>query len=236
MRICYLDESEQQQDGVYYVGALVVDADQVRAIDRGLDELHGQLKADHPDQVPDELEFHGHAMFQGEEGWSAMDPGTRAWASQRAVDVICSHALWFGFQGVDTERLHHRPGWEDQEPYLVVSGQLLNRIHRRSRLVSGGLMVIADDHHLREDSRLSYRRMRSASVRGLTDGKLNHLLDTIYFGPSNRSRLLQAVDVLTYFEQRRRHVKERHPMAKRRMNNIGKSLDSVLSHDYIWTP
>nr|WP_246418926.1 DUF3800 domain-containing protein [Micrococcus cohnii] len=231
-----MDESEQHRADRYYVGALVVDAEQVRSIDRSLDKLHEQLRADHPSAVPTELEFHGHAMFQGEEGWSGVDPGTRAWASQKAVELICSHEPWFGFQGVDTEGLRHRPGWEDQEPYLVVSGQLFNRIHRRSRLVSGGLMVIADEHHLREDSRLRYQRMRSESVKGLTDGKLGQLLDTIYFGPSNRSRLLQAVDVLTYFEQRRRHVQEKHPEAVRRMNNIGKSLDSVLAHDYVWRP
>lgn len=236
MRICYLDESEQQQDGIYYVGCLVVDAEQVRAIDRSLDQLHEQLLADHPNDVPDELEFHGHAMFQGDEGWSGLAPGIRAWASQKVVELICSHSPWFGLQGVKTEGLRRRPGWEDREPHLVVSSQLLNRVHRRRRLVSGGLLVIADDHHLREDSRLAHRRMRSESVQGLTDGQLADLLDTIYFGPSNRSRLLQAVDVLTYFEQRRRHVQEIHPEARRRMKNIGTSLDTVLAHSYVWEP
>ncbi|MBD4385934.1 hypothetical protein GUH10_29605, partial [Xanthomonas citri pv. citri] len=94
--------------------------------------------------------------------------------------------------------------------------------------------MIADDHHLRDDSRLTYRRMRAASVQGLSDGALDHLLDTMYFGPSNQSRLLQAVDVLTYFEQRRRHVTERHRDAVRRMNAIGRSLNKIRQHSYVW--
>ncbi|MFF5022126.1 hypothetical protein [Micrococcus luteus] len=68
MRICYLDESEQQQDGVYYIGALVVTAEQIRSIDRDLDALHARLREAHPRSVPAGLEFHGHAIFQGKEG------------------------------------------------------------------------------------------------------------------------------------------------------------------------
>ena len=48
MRICHLDESEQQQDGVYYIGALVVTAEQIRSIDRDLDALHARLRETHP--------------------------------------------------------------------------------------------------------------------------------------------------------------------------------------------
>ena len=118
----------------------------------------------------------------------------------------------------------------------MVSAQLLNRVHRRTSLRADGLLVIADDHHLRDDSRLTYRRMRAASVQGLSDGALDHLLDTMYFGPSNQSRLLQAVDVLTYFEQRRRHVTERHRDAVRRMNAIGRSLNKIRQHSYVWPP
>ena len=145
-------------------------------------------------------------MFNGKDDWTAAPVGVRAWASQRAVELIAAHTPWFGFQGVDVDRLRQRPGWEDAKPHIVVSAQLLNRVHRRTSLRADGLLVIADDHHLRDDSRLTYRRMRAASVQGLSDGALDHLLDTMYFGPSNQSRLLQAVDVLTYFEQRRRHV------------------------------
>ena len=236
MRICYLDESEQQQDGVYYIGALVVTAEQIRSIDRDLDALHARLHEAHPGSVPAGLEFHGHAIFQGKEGWAELKPGVRAWASQKAVELICRHSPWFGLQGVDVDGLRRRRGWEAAEPHVVASSHLLNRVHRHSRLVSEGLLVIADDHHLSEDSRTAYHRMRSRAVQGLSDGKLHHLLDTMYFGPSNRSRLLQAVDMLTYFEQRRRHIQEDHREAARRMKNIGASLDSVLEHSYVWRP
>ncbi|ACS29866.1 DUF3800 domain-containing protein [Micrococcus luteus] len=175
-------------------------------------------------------------MFNGKDDWTAAPVGVRAWASQRAVELIAAHTPWFGFQGVDVDRLRQRPGWEDAKPHIVVSAQLLNRVHRRTSLRADGLLVIADDHHLRDDSRLTYRRMRAASVQGLSDGALDHLLDTMYFGPSNQSRLLQAVDVLTYFEQRRRHVTERHRDAVRRMNAIGRSLNKIRQHSYVWTP
>ena len=183
---------------------------------RDLDQLHAQLRADHPQAVPEQLEFHGLRCLTART--TGLPPPS------------------VGFQGVDVDRLRQRPGWEDAKPHIVVSAQLLNRVHRRTSLRADGLLVIADDHHLRDDSRLTYRRMRAASVQGLSDGALDHLLDTMYFGPSNQSRLLQAVDVLTYFEQRRRHVTERHRDAVRRMNAIGRSLNKIRQHSYVWTP
>ncbi|PLA45899.1 hypothetical protein [Micrococcus luteus] len=121
MRICYLDESEQQQDGVYYIGALVVTAEQIRSIDRDLDALHARLHEAHPGSVPAGLEFHGHAIFQGKEGWAELKPGVRAWASQKAVELICRHSPWFGLQGVDVDGLRRRRGWEGAEPHVVAS-------------------------------------------------------------------------------------------------------------------
>lgn len=114
-------------------------------------------------------------MFNGKDDWTAAPVGVRAWASQRAVELIAAHTPWFGFQGVDVDRLRQRPGWEDAKPHIVVSAQLLNRVHRRTSLRADGLLVIADDHHLRDDSRLTYRRMRAASVQGLSDGAVKSL-------------------------------------------------------------
>ena len=53
--------------------------------------------------------------------------------------------------------------------------------------MSGGLLIIADDHRLPDDRRLSYHRMRSDDLQGPTDGQLGQLLGIHLLRTSGRS-------------------------------------------------
>ncbi|NUL45648.1 DUF3800 domain-containing protein [Cellulosimicrobium funkei] len=235
MLLCYVDESSRKSPDAYYVGALVVDAGQVRAIEAGLNAVMNQLKAKQPSLASD-AEFHGYDLFQGKDAWKGMPPHLLAWASQQAVESICNHQPWFGVHGVETDLLQKKYGNHAYEPHEVALSQLLMKVQKKLKHRGHEIMVLADEHHLAEDSRTRFTEMRNGAVKGLSDGALDLYLDTIYFGPSKNSRLLQAVDLLTYFRQRRRHETERHPQAIRRMRNINKSIDSVCHHEYLWKP
>lgn len=233
--MCYVDESSRKSPDAYYVGALVVDAGQVRAIERSLDAVMELVTAQWPNVAPD-TEFHGYDMFQGKEAWKGVPPHLLAWASQQAVEAICGHQPWFAIHGVETNRLQNKYGVNAYEPHEVALSQLLMKVQKKLRRKGHEIMVFADEHHLAADSRTRFTELRNGAVKGLSDQPLDIYLDTMYFGPSKNSRLLQAVDLLTYFRQRASHETERHPQAIRRMRNIRKSIDRVCQHDYLWMP
>lgn len=95
-------------------------------------------------------------------------------------------------------------------------------------------LVLADEHHTAPDSRTRFKSLRQHAASGQTSIPLNHLMDTIYFGPSNHSRILQAVDVATFFKLKYNHSTESHPAAKKSMIKIKQNINKVCCFDYIW--
>lgn len=235
MLMCYVDESSRKSPNAYYVGALVVDGVQVRAIEQSLNSVMELIRAQWPKLTPD-AEFHGYDLFQGKIGWKGVPPHLLAWASQQAVEAICGHRPWFGIHGVETDRLQKKYGDNAYEPHEIALSHLLMKVQRKLKHNGHEIMVLADEHHLAADSRTRFTELRNGAVKGLSDQPLDLYLDTIYFGPSKNSRLLQAVDLLTYFRQRTRHESERNPQAARRMRAITKSIDRICQHDYLWQP
>lgn len=71
----YIDESHSDSGkaiggDIYYIGALLVDDEQVRFIDQKLSELRDRVHQRFG--VPADVEFHGHCMFQYKYGWERM--------------------------------------------------------------------------------------------------------------------------------------------------------------------
>lgn len=82
-------------------------------------------------------------------------------------------------------------------------------------------ILFADEHHSEPDARANLRRAKSAPVQGKLSVPLNHIFDTVYFGPSDYSRLLQAVDICTYFYMQSRFSKPaNNPWARSQIKSI----------------
>ena len=71
----YIDESHSDSGkaiggDIYYIGASLVNDEQVRFIDQKLSELGDRVHQRFG--VPADVEFHGHCMFQYKYGWERM--------------------------------------------------------------------------------------------------------------------------------------------------------------------
>lgn len=62
------------------------------------------------------------------------------------------------------------------------------------------------------------------------------MADTIYFGPSHESRLLQAADLATYFINRDRTIPERDHRSYVAVQKIVKRIRHITIDEYVWCP
>ncbi|PPF30367.1 hypothetical protein C5D07_08510 [Rathayibacter tritici] len=73
-------------------------------------------------------------------------------------------------------------------------------------------------------------------VPGYTDRQLSSLIDTMYFGPSHASRLLQATDVATYFSNRKLTIVEKDSRARAAVHRISSRIQAATTSFYVWYP
>lgn len=228
MRVVFVDESER--DGqVYFIGALIADADAIRHIQASLDRIVAEAS---PGFDPDS-EFHAYDMFHGEGDWSTVGIPMRAKACVLAVKSIANSGATFVCRGVDIERLRERYA----KPYPVHELALAQALESADEWLTkqgDDAIVVADEHHTAEDGRRRFRRMTLGPSAGYSARKITRLVDTLYFGPSRHSRLLQAADLATYFTNRLVTVEREAPAARASMRKIRESLEKCTRRVYIW--
>lgn len=237
MRLIYVDESARDTR-YYFFGALIVDADAVRSIERGFNEI-GMLLARNVPGFAATTEFHATDMFHGREAWASVPTPWRVKACDLAAKVIARSSSRYIFRGTDIGCLHERYGTHAFAPHLLTLAHLLEDVDRRipwSDDADQLGLVLADDHHSAPNARRSLRDFKLASVPGYTNRPLTHIADTIYFGPSHASRLLRAADVATFFLNRHMTVTERDPRSEKAMRKIVDNVRSVTAHEYVWCP
>lgn len=237
MRLIYLDESARD-DRFYFFGALIVDAEAVRRIEAGLNEI-AQLVARHVPGFSPDAEFHAVNMFHGEEEWDIVPVGWRVKACDLVSKVIGRSSARFVFRGVDIQAQRARYGSSTFPAHLLTLAHTLEEIDRQLDEIDrpdGIGLVLADDHHTAPGARRSLRDFRIENVPGYTQGRLTRIADTIYFGPSHESRLLQAADVATYFFNRSRTITETDPRSELAIKKIMQNLWAVTINEYVWRP
>ncbi len=236
MRLIYLDESARD-DRFYFFGALIVDAEAVRAIEKGVNEVAALLER-HVPGFDQSTEFHAVDMFHGSGAWRRVPVAWRVKACDLTAKVIARSSAKFVFRGVDTraQRERYRSPFP---PHLLTLAHTLqevdNRIANLDRVEQVGL-VLADEHHTAPGARRSFRNFKIDSVPGYTTRRVTRIADTIYFGPSHESRLLQASDLATYFLNRDMTVETRDERSKRAIAKIVTNIRSVTVHEYVWRP
>jgi hypothetical protein len=237
VRLIFLDESARD-DRYYFFGALIVDANSLRFIERGLDEIAALLATNVP-AFAEATEFHAVDMFHGRNAWRPVPVVWRVKACDLVAKVIARSGAAFVFRGVDVQAQRQRYGRRAFAPHLLTLAHTLEEVDRQlaqhDPLEELGLAV-ADEHHSARGARRSLRAFKILSVPGYTQGPLTRIADTIYFGPSDESRLLQAADVATYFMNRHYTVVERDDRARRSVAKIIANIRSVTVDEYVWHP
>lgn len=233
MRAVYLDESGN--DNFYYFGALMVDAQSIQSIERGLNGI-AALVAQNVAAFNPGAEFHGTDVFHGENDWKGVPVAWRVKASHLVSKVLLRSGAEFIWRGLDLKA--HRERYKTPfPPHLLTLAQTLDQVDKRLARVHGDVgVVLADDHHTAAASRRNLVNFKVASVPGYTDRVFTNLADTIYFGPSHASRLIQAADMAMFFVNRHRTVRTGDPRALEAVSACAKRYAEMTVHQYVWAP
>lgn len=237
MRLIYLDESARANE-FYFFGALIADALAVKTIERGIGEVATLIGQNVKDFDP-AAEFHAVDMFHGKGAWRPVPIAWRVKACDLAAKVIRRSTARFVFRGIDLAALRAKYHDHAYPAHLLTLAHTLEEVDRHIGRLDhpdyAGL-VLADEHHSAPDARRNLRNFKLDQVPGYTSQRLARIADTIYFGPSSESRLLQAADVATFFINRVRTVAESDPRQARAIAKIVANIRAVTLDEWVWRP
>jgi len=202
VRLAYLDESSTKTH--YFIGALVVDESAAVAIHLGLDGV-ARAAGNAMPGAPDPLELHAYPMFHFKGEWAAFIPTPRAGIAvyNQAVKVIARTGVHFLNRGVTNLAAIQRRDADPCPPHSIALQHTLERLDRLGAQLGEQILVICDDISDPNLHRASLRSYQLHGTPGYRSSRLPHILDTVHFAPSKHSRLLQAVDLVTFMHQRR---------------------------------
>ena len=237
VRFAHLDGSATPGNAVYLFGVLLVDEWQLAAIERDFDH-QGELVHEWCADIPADAEFHGDDIFHGVGHWSELPIPLRIRLCINLATIIGGSDAEYYLRGVDTNTVRERYGEKAFPAHELAWSHALESVERRMRrrYPDERVMLFADEHHTAPESRTALRFARDRAVKGKISVSLDHVADTIYFGPSDHSRLLQAVDVATFFYQRFTFGSESHKKSAAAMEKIERELRRALHQEYIWVP
>lgn len=205
----YIDESAQQGE-LYLFGGLVVDEEQCCSIARRLDGLAKKAFTDfasswdekgRPITNPHDVEFHAVMLMQGKEYWREVPQDYRLSLYENLLKIIKDEGGSFFINGINILRLKRMYRIPYPERDLAMA-HLLGSVQKT---MSEHLLGLADDHYTKNTSRLKIEAIRHYAQKGYCrkDQPLTNYIDTVFFGDSLNSRLLQAADMVTYLYCRR---------------------------------
>jgi hypothetical protein len=237
VRLIFIDESARD-DAYYFFGALVADASAVRSIEDGLEGIARLLAAQVSGFDP-ATEFHAVEMFHGGGAWNDVPVAWRVKACTLVAKVLARSTASFVFRGIDLEAHRRRYGPRAYPAHLLTLAHLLECVDERLAWLDreDGLgLVLADEHHSAASARRSLRRFKLESTPGFTKRPLTRIADTIYFGPSDESRMLQAADVATFFLNRSKTITERDARSSAAVTKVATLIEQITITDDVWSP
>ena len=207
MLLAYVDES--YNDTHLFLSAMVIqDTQGVQLINL----LETILKDRADDGVPHNAELHGSEMLHCHGDWRGLPPWVRVMVYQEATKAIGNVGAKTFYCGIDLAKLKGSPK-SDQPPHELALSFLLEALQSYATQEQELVLVIADEIHTAERHRTRLKAHRDSYEEITGRVGLDRIFDTLYFGPSRHSRLLQAVDLLTYIYLRRTTTVEHSPRA-----------------------
>lgn len=197
MFLAYLDEAQGADH--YYVTALVVQESVAPAIASALEDVAAYACAEH--SLTPGLELHGEEMLNGKAAWKPLKSNYEAQMDvfRRAIAVIAAHEVCIYIRGVHVPGYVRRYGTDVAQMHGAALAWTLERV--QSHVARAGDLALAiSDERKKEEAihRQSLRSFQKTSTFGWKAQRLDRIVDTIYFAPSEASRLLQAADLVSY--------------------------------------
>jgi len=213
--LAFVDESYNRN--LFCLTALIAEEGAVISVTEALETILRSV-TDHGYRTI--REFHGHEMLQAVGGWKGVPIRLRMNAYLQAVQAIRASGSRSIFVAVE---------WGDDRgdptpPHEVALHRLLELLQRYAEEVQDHILVLADEVHSAERHRTNFRFYQDEH----SDQRLDRILDTLYFGPSHHSRLLQAADLLCYMRLRLLTVVETDPRAQVVNNAIWEQINTTM--------
>ncbi|GGF39760.1 DUF3800 domain-containing protein [Subtercola lobariae] len=236
MFIAYLDESARNDD-FYFMGTVVVDDEAIVAIETSLDHIGEMISADVPG-FDASTEFHGYEMFHGEGAWKNVPLGWRVKACKLLSKTLVNSGARYLLRGIDVnaQKARYRNPFAPHNVCTAHTFETIEMILAKDNHAESMALVVADEHHSAPDSRRNLRNFKASSVFGYTSRQCERIADTIYFGPSHSSRLLQLSDVATYFVNRHETQIETDPRSQAAVDHIWANVMLACRFYYVWSP
>ncbi len=204
MLLAYLDESFSQ--GYYFMGGLILPPRFVPPIENTMNQLVQAVVNDYPMRPHEMLELHGSEIWNGKGAWKNVGDRYRFAVMIHAIEKICEHDVEIVFQGIDNkshESRYHHP----IPPRDLALKYLLEVIDRKiEKQETHGVVILDQTSDSRENTRQRkmFKDFQNLSTGGRFPRKLDFIVDTLHFVPSAESRLIQAIDLITYVHFRRK--------------------------------
>lgn len=229
--LTYLDES--YTDRWYWMGALMVPDTVAIPLSTALDEV--VLNAAKAYGVNAESELHGYDLFQGRAHWSGLPPRARVAVYNAAMKAIGAHDVTIILRGVDRHGLAHR--YASPKPaHEVVLSHLLERVDGYAAMREELALVIADEVDNPATHRADLSRYRVDGTGGYRSRRLTRIVDTLHFAPSHASRLVQAVDLVTFLYRRMANVTGHDPREAAANEKLWSWVEQRRYHSWCWSP
>ena len=212
MLLCYLDESgntgsrlDDPRQPYHYLVAVMVREDKVSQLSERLDELAGGAVT-----TTKLMEYHGQELFAGSGPWDGVEPHVRIGEYEKALAVITEVGAHIAHASINKPGLAQRGAWAS--PHLYALQFLTEKIDgwiasNADPLCRRGLLV-ADQNH--QEEQYAFELVREMQKSGGPIGSLlgiarttEHIVDNVYFAPSERSRGIQLADLVAFILNRR---------------------------------
>jgi hypothetical protein len=227
MHLLYLDESGKSgprdfTQPYYILGGLIVHEDQWVAMEA---DLNARIDALVPPPRPDNWELHMEHIKQGKGFFKRMPRTTREGLVDAVFDVLDTHNPVVLMVAIHKQKHLAKYGSRAQPVEALAYRFMIERFDYHLGRSANPLGVVVHDEQkeLETATRRAHLRYRR---KGSDWGKIEHVIETPLFTPSHWSRMIQMVDVATYWVARTAAAAEKgNRKAEPNWNRVEKHLD-----------
>ena len=206
------------------VVAAIVDETKVQALHAGLSGVAWE----HLGWIPNDFEFHGQEIWNGNGHWTPKSYAERIAAYEAALALLDVCDIDIAHASINKARLHERYGGAvDDNAYRLALQFLLEKVDVYG---SDRKVVVADEAKEQEARAVKMVAEMQEWEGGEVPGRqLRTIIDTLHFVSSHDSAGVQMADLVAYIIQRRRSA-EGHPDTQAALNRF-----SILVNDHTHT-
>lgn len=232
----FIDES-YERDRVYLLAAVVATTQQLRRLERGLDDVIWKTHKAHG--APTDIELHGQQLFQRTGEWRFIaDKPQLAHAIYRSAlyQIQCSGVRLF-IRGVRSDRLKLRyPAPYTHPPHQVVMQHTLERLNDFASARNERIQIVADEVEDQAHHEARMQQFQEAGTPGWRTSKLERINMPFRWASSQGERGLQAADLVAFIYHRRRFHRETDVRVQGAVQRMRDTIFPSIEHAGVWVP